>query len=260
MFRSANLDHVAKFNSANASDLVELYEHAVDSSIKKDASRKSHQTFAASSLRCMRRSWFRLRGVQPDELKVSDPALEFSARIGTACHEMIQGYLANELGPDWLDVEDYIKSINLYDSSNYVIHKSMYETQVELFDPPIRFSCDGLINWKGIPSLIEIKSCDFASFQDLVNPKDEHVDQFKAYCTLLGLDVGYFIYIDRQYGSVKCYEQKVTQIDKDNLLLMFKHVQEYAQYGLVPEGLPKGDKWCTPNMCQYYKKCQEYGK
>ena len=260
MFRSANLEHVAKFNSANAYELLELYESSVDSAIKDSASVRPHKTFAASSLRCERRSWFRLRGVEPDKLKQSDMTLDFSAKIGTACHEIIQSTLVNALGNDWIDVESYIKDRHIYEDNNYEINKSQFETQVELFDPPIRFSCDGLIMWKGEPKLLEIKSCDFSTFSELSNPKDQHIDQFKAYCTLLDVSGGFFIYIDRQYGSIKCYEYKVSELDKEDLRAMFKRVQEYAQFGLAPEPLPRGDSWCTPNMCQYYQKCQEYGR
>ena len=35
---------------------------------------------------------------------------------------------------------------------------------------------------------------------------------------------------------------------------------EMVDKNLAPPALPKGDSWCTPNMCPYYKRCEEYGR
>lgn len=265
-FRSLNVESVARFNSADSSMLLDNITDRISNSIKLSNSTKSSQTFAPSALRCERRSWFRLRGVDPDLINITDNGLEWTAMLGTAIHEYIQSLLIdNNLLTDeyiqWYDPIEYMENVVVpYEDSlvRYTAQRSGNEVRFQFVDPPIRFSCDGILNVDGRFNLLEIKTCDHSTFVDLTDPKSEHIDQFIAYCTLLHLDGGFFLYVDRQYGDMKCYQYKVSYADKQNMLDMFKRVQEYVQFGLSPEGLPKGDKWCTPSYCPYYKRCQEY--
>ena len=82
-FRTANFAHLAKFNSAASSDFIDLYESIVDRRITARNAEPKHKTFAPSSFRCPRVSWFRLRGVQPDAVSTPD-------KIGRAsCRERV---------------------------------------------------------------------------------------------------------------------------------------------------------------------------
>ncbi len=260
-FRGWNAQHLAKFNSADSCEFLNLYEDARDAKILAEYDDPSHKTFAPSSFRCKRIQWFRLRGVQPDKPKTADAVLNFTAVVGTSLHKMIQETLKDCLGSSWIDVETYIKQ-NLCSPTLYRCTQSIdsLETQVELTDPPVRFACDGIIYWKGEYVLVEIKSSEFSSWQDLTDPKPQHIDQTKCYCALLNIHRVFFIYIDRQYGGVKCYDVKYTSTELDCVWSDMHDVQEMAEYHLCPEPLPKGDSWCTESHCKYYKKCAEYGR
>lgn len=251
-FKVANLDHVAKFNSADSCNLLDIYDSYLEKEIKNHRSSIPSKTFAPSSIRCERRSWFRLRGTEPDVQNTVDIGLQFTADIGTACHELIQSRLSKALGDRWCDVESHIKSI--YPSAKCL--KSGYEVRVELQEPPIKFSVDGLIG-DTTRKLLEIKSCDHMTFEDLTNPKEEHIPQFECYCTLLHVLGGFFLYVDRQYGDMKCYEMSVMESKQIEYWQMFDRVQQYAKFGIAPDPL-NDTKWCDPNMCPYYKKCKEY--
>ena len=223
----------------------------------------SHKTFAPSALRCKRRSWFRLRGTQPDKPRSADRILEFTAEVGTACHSMIQERIIRALNNcdqfQWIDVVEYLHERDFY--SKFDIHtlKNGYETQIEFTDPPVRFAVDGLLRYSGEFCLFEIKTCEYTSWNDLTAPKEEHIDQFRAYCTLLDVNRGFFFYVDRQYGGVKCFEIQVSDSEQQEIMDMFKEVQQYAEFGIAPDPLPTGDKWCTPNFCPYYEKCKQFG-
>ena len=107
-FRPANLDaHTMKFNTAASADLVDLYEKAVDIEIREKEEQPKHKTFAPSQFRCKRLNWFRLRGVTPDKIDNVDPVLNFSAKIGESCHELIQSRLSKALGPHWISVSQH---------------------------------------------------------------------------------------------------------------------------------------------------------
>ena len=255
-FRNANLSHWTKFNSNASSDFVQLYEDYLDEQIKKSNERPSSRTFAPSSFRCDRRSWFRLRGVQPDVQKSADRALKFSAQIGTSCHEVIQTNLKDVLGDNWVSVEDYLTEHPI--PYEYTLTSKGLETQVSIEDPPIRFACDGIIIWQNEYYLLEIKTAEYSSFCDLTDPKPSHLDQIKCYATLLNLDKVFVFYQDRMYGSIKVYEVKITKKDKQMVLGKFEKVLNAVKTNIAPEKLPMGDPFCSPSMCPYYKTCQLY--
>ena len=258
-FKQWNAGHLVKFNSSASCDFIDSYHNYVDAHIKADAEEPSHQTFSGSSFRCNRRSWFRLRGTVPDSVSVPDRVLNFSAEIGTACHRIIQTNLKNMLEDDWLSVKDYLANNVSYD---YEITEDVdsLESQVHIFDPPIMFAVDGLIRWKDKIYLLEIKTSEFASWNDLTDPKPQHIDQIKCYASLLNIHNVLFLYQDRQYGDFKCFEIQVSDSDMMQVRNRFKYVMDMVKKNLAPEGLPAGDRWCNINMCPYYKKCQEYGK
>lgn len=259
-FRSANFAHLARFNSAVSSDFLDFYENFVDSKIAEKNSEPSHKTFAPSGFRCKRKMWFRLRGTEPDQLKQVDRVLNFTAEIGTACHKIIQSNLKEALQDDWIPVDRYLQEHPIPYDYTLKQDDDGLETKIEILDPPIRFACDGIIRWKGKLYLLEIKTSEYSSFDELTDPKSEHIMQVKCYTTLLGLSGVLFMYQDRQYGSLKVYEMNVSDADKQMVTNTMKYVQDMAEANLAPEPLPKGDKWCTPNQCPYYKKCAQWGR
>ena len=256
-FKSANLSRLVKFNSAASCKLIDTYEAFVDSKIAARNAEPKHQTFAPSSFRCPRISWFRLRGVQPDVVKTPDRTLEFTAQLGTACHNVIQENFSELLGDDWLDVKDYLDSIDF--PYEYSVNKNGFEYQIEILDPPVRFAVDGIVRIDGEVYLLEIKTSEYSSFDELMNPKDQHIDQIKFYCTLLGLSKCLVLYQDRLYGGLKCYEVLVTDIEKDEVRAKIKHIQEMVEANIAPDRLPREDSWCTSSHCPYYAKCRQWG-
>lgn len=256
-FRGANLSRLVKFNSATSSDFIDSYEKFWEDKIASQNNQPKHKTFAPSSFRCPRVSWFRLRGVQPDAMKNPDMTLDFTAIVGTAVHENIQENLESMLGHDWIDVGYHLQEIA--PNWEYQIEKRGHETLIEISNPPVRFACDGIIRLNGKKYLLEIKTSEYASFDELTNPKERHMDQVKFYCTMLQLDGALVLYVDRQYGGLKCYEMTVTDSDKKYIWDKINYIMECVDTMIAPERLPKDDINCNPNMCPYYKRCKEWG-
>lgn len=255
-FKPINALALSKFNSARSMNLLTAIEESIDKSIIEKNIEAANRTFAPSSFRCARLNWFRIRGIEKDKIATADRVLEFSSVIGTACHEMIQGYLCTT--DYWVEVEDYLKQNPLH-NLEYTCEHNGYETFFTVTHPyPVRFACDGVLSIDGEFCLLEIKSCTSDSFRDLTDPKSKHMDQVKCYCTLLELSRVIFIYIDRTYGDMKCYDVRITQIDKNEVTDKFNHVMWCVEYDIAPEPLPSGDSWCTSNMCPYYKKCKSW--
>ena len=256
-FRSANIASLTRFNSATSSDFLDTYNDFVSKQIADKNAKPKSKTFAPSSCRCKRISWFRLRGVEPDRLSKVDQVLNFTAQIGTACHEIIQSNLKDCLQENWISVEDYLNKFPI--PYQYKLTQSGFETQVKILDPyPIQFACDGIIYFKGKYYLLEIKTSEYASFQELTDPKSEHVDQIKTYCTFLNISDVLVLYQERQYGELKCYEMHVSDVEKQSVIEDCKYVIDCVSNNIAPDKLPAGDKWCTPGHCIYYQRCKEW--
>ena len=263
-FRSLGAERAAYFNSAKSCNFLDNYSKYVDRMIAEKSSEVARKTFAPSSFRCSRRQWFRLRGVEPDKAdpSSSDKYLEFSAEMGTACHRIIQSNLASMLGKDWIDVGEYLEDGHHNLRAGWSCRKSddSLETFIETSVPPIRFACDGLIRIDEEVHLLEIKTAEFSTFGEITGPKEKHIDQVNMYCALLGLKTAIFIYQDRQYGALKCYEYKVPFGVSESILRKMEEIQKLAEYNICPEPLPKGDSWCTRAMCPYFETCIQYGR
>lgn len=255
-FVPVDFGNISKFNSATSSNLINIYETALDEQIIEESARQRSQSFAPSSIRCPRISWFRLRGVQPDKVSKPDRTLEFSATVGTACHEMIQSVLSKKLKDDWIDVSEYL--MRLSPKYKYSVDRSGYETRVSIEDPPIRFAVDGIIKLDNVNYLLEIKSSEYSSWKNLSDPKPHHVDQVICYASLLNLEKALMLYIDREYGDVKCFEVNISRDQIQNTWNMFAYVQNMVECNIAPEKLPTGDRWCNPSMCAYYEKCKQW--
>lgn len=254
-FKSVDEFRIARFNSALSSNFLDYYESALDDFIRKAETEKPSNTFAPSSIRCKRISWFRLRGVQPEAEKNVDRGLRFTADIGTACHHIIQSTLIGSLGADWLDVKEYLSNIN--PPYKYECEQLGFETRISIQDPPIKFAPDGLIKFDNEIRLLEIKTSDRPSFERLTDPKPHHIDQIKCYCTLLNVHSAIVVYQDRQYGDLKCYEITVTDKDMQDIWNMFKEVQECVRMNIAPPK-PEDQRHCSPSYCRYYSRCKEW--
>jgi CRISPR/Cas system-associated exonuclease Cas4 (RecB family) len=255
-FRPAGLNRIVSFNSQTSYKFLSDYNDFVTNKIRAKSLEPKHRTFAMSYIRCRRISWFRLRGVLPDKDEAPDLTLNFTADVGTACHKIIQSNLSELYGDNWIDVEDYLSELNL--DYEYTVNKTEFETQVEIVSPPIRFSCDGLIKINGEYYLIEIKTADYSSFDSLTEPKPQHVEQAIGYATVLKVHKVLFVYQDRQYGNIKCFEIEVSYPQMVEMWNMFSEVQKLADACIAPPKLPYGDVWCSSSRCPYFKKCKEW--
>ena len=156
---------------------------------------------------------------------------------------------------------DYLKSIDFpYDYSVEVSGDGL-ETKICIADPPINFACDGIVRYNDQLYLLEIKTSEFNSWSDMINPKSEHIDQVLCYSTLLKLEHILMMYQERQYGAIKCYELRVSPAQQQGVFDKINRVMNAVKTNIAPEGLPKGDKWCqNSSYCPYHEKCKEYGK
>lgn len=247
-----------RYNSPESKKFLDLIVSALSDSCSDGDANVPSRTFAPSSMRCLRYQWFRLRGTPPDKERKKDLSLEFMAAVGTCCHERVQERLTSVDGCRWVDVEDCIESI--YSESECSCEKRGYETLVHMYDPPVTFSLDGVVEMDEVTYVLEIKTCSTSSFKVLAYPKQKHISQIRCYCALLNIRNAMVVYQDRQFGSLKCFTVAFSDEDIRSVWGDFKYVQDMVRKNLAPDPLPSGDIWCSSSYCPYYKSCKMWGR
>ena len=256
-FRTTDFSALAKFNSAVSSELLTKYEDFLQQQVLEKLKKESSRTFAPSSFRCPRKSWFRLRGVEKDTLAHVDLTLEYTAEVGTARHVTIQSNLQAMLKDDWIDVQTYLLEHPI--AYKYTCEQSGYETKITILNPPVSFACDGIIRLNGEYYLLEIKTCEKSAFDRLSGPKDVHLDQIKCYSTLLGISKVIFIYEERQFGEHKVFEASVADFEKTAILDSMQEIMLAVETHLAPAKVSGAWSDYMCKNCEYSKKCREWG-
>lgn len=257
-FRQATFASAAKFNSVNSCDFLDTFETYRYDKDNDERRRRPHQTFAPSSMRCLRKSWFRLRGVEPDKEYVPDNYLNWTAEVGTACHANLQAALEDMLGTAWINPKEWCSRNNILEDARFI--KTEHETLIETVDIPMRFACDGILEYRGNTYLIEIKTCDNEAFNNMIEPRARDIDQIKVYATRLKIHNVFVLYQNRFDGSLKLYEIYVTDDDMSCVMTNIKTVIDCVKTNIPPAALPTGDGWCTPSKCLYYRSCAKWGR
>lgn len=253
-FQRANFNTVISFNSAFSSRLLDIYREQSIQDIRAESARAKSRTFAPSGMRCLRKQWFRLRGVETDTLENPDLALDFRAKVGTDRHVAIQKRLQKALGKDWISVKDYLEDNPI--PFSYEITESGMESLIKIESPPIKFAVDGIIRIDGRIFLLEIKTCDYSSFEMLTQQKPVHEDQVTLYASILGINDVLFLYEDRQNGGMKSYQYTVKESAMSDTMAKLGYVMNMAEMNLAPDRLPSSDYMCS--NCEYSKKCSEW--
>ena len=249
---------VPNFNSAISCEFLSICQSSIKDSIRHKNTEAKQQSFAPSSMRCKRISWFRLNGYATDDSEDSvNMTLSFSSMLGIAIHEYLQNSLCrcDSETFHWINVDHWIRNHCDYECECEV---SGLESKVKIINPPITFACDGIIQIKNRYFILEIKSISSKEFVSLDTPRYYHEDQVKVYSTFLNIPNILFLYVDRTFGEMKCFEYEVSKQDMQDVRQNVDEVLEYFRLGLAPDKLPKGDRNCTPSMCLYYHLCKKF--
>ncbi len=117
--------------------------------------------------------------------------------------------------------------------------------------PPIKGTCDGIIDWDG-RKLIELKSINDSGFMTRKlygKPKDEHARQAQIYMKCLDLDSGFVIYENKNNQELLFL---LVQRDETYIKKLFKKydtIWSAFQAGILPER-PYVE---TSDKCKYCK-------
>ena len=236
----------------------ESFLHDLTRSIEMTANagaRKPSQSYKPSSMNCIRNMWYQIVGADQDEGTVSYSSVGIT-HSGSDIHERIQTAVSemkrNNMDCEYVDVAEYVKSRNL----DYltVIAKQGMETKLFHKTLNMRFLCDGIIRYKGKFYILELKTETSGKWYSRQGVDPKHYNQGTAYSIAFGLDNVIFVYINRDFLTMKSFMFHVTDDMKQALIGKIENCDEYVKSLTVP---PKpedaGNKLCA--YCAYRSRC-----
>lgn len=214
--------------------------------------------YKPSSLGCQRVMYFDRLQAKVDT-QVSDYSGVRICQTGSDSHERIQYFVSKmkEYGKDceYIDVETYVKEHNL----DYIVVKGKKGFETKLFDTRynISFLCDGIIRYKGVYYILEIKTETDSKGMNRTEAAPEHKYQSVSYSLSLGINRIMWLYEERNFCVPKTFVTKITDKDKQDLIYRFEFVDQCVR-DLTPP--PKCDNRKTCTYCCYKTACKEAGR
>lgn len=221
----------------------------------KASARVPSTSYKPSSMNCIRSMYYTKLGIP--QVRDSSYMLIGICEAGTDRHERIQnaiaGMKANGIDCEYLDVGDYVKEHNL---PLEVVSKQGNETK--LYDPvrDISFLCDGIIKYKKHYYIVEFKTESSSKWQERKGVDPKHYNQGRTYSLELGIDEVLFVYINRDFCSMKCYLYVVTDEERQLIDDLIRSCDSYLEKRSVPPADPENKK-CA--YCGYKDQCRKDG-
>ena len=217
------------------------------------------QTYKPSSLHCIRNMYYQVNGIKIDTVSSESAELIGISESGTDRHCRIQDAVShmkdNGIDCEFIDVESYIKEFNIPDLE--VVTKTDYETKLINTKYNFRFLCDGIIKYKGIYYILEIKTEISHKWNNRVGVDPSHFNQAVAYALNFGINSVIFLYENRDTCAKKGYIYTVSEEQKSNLINLIYTCNTYINKRIVPPKpteLKPNSKVCV--YCLYKNRCQ----
>jgi len=220
--------------------------------------RMPSKTYSPSSMNCIRNMYYKVTGAT--SYPNNNYGLVGICDSGSSRHESLQRIIY-KMGKSGLDIEyvnvgDYIRSRGLTDISiisECEPSKGKFETKLFSNKYNMSFLVDGIIRYKGVYYILEIKTESTFKFNARKGVDDKHLMQAKSYAMVLEIDKVMFLYENRDICLLKPFILEVTQDDKIMVINLIKSCNNYVKIESVPPKPEVSDKICT--YCNYAKQC-----
>lgn len=207
---------------------------------------------------CYRHQWFMLTGAEADPSNIERAENITIAESGRDRHSRLQAYImsAQSLGIpiEWLDPEEEIRKIQTIGINTSVKRRDGNEVLCWNEDYQVSFKCDGIIRYRGIKMILEIKTEDHFKWIQRFSPAPAHKLQAVLYSICLGIDTVLFLYENRNYTTRKAYKVTITDAYKDQAIQRINHLLAYQRANIVP---PEEKGKCI--YCRYKRICKATG-
>lgn len=219
------------------------------------------QSFRPSGIdSCKRNLFFRITGAPRDPGNGREANMIRIAEAGTDAHLRLQNYVMkmqeNGIDCEWVDVKKWVKSRKPA-GTKILKTKNKMETRCYNEIMNMYFTCDGIIRYKGIYYILEIKTEASFKWNGQTQPHMANMKQAVCYSMGLGIDKIMFLYEERDLCRPKSFVFEITEPMKEEVHAIMAEVNSYAENfgntGMVPD---KELSKCT--YCRYKKECVKY--
>lgn len=221
-------------------------------SIEMTDKKESHTgsaNYKPSCMGCIRQMYYIRQGIPEDENNNIDYQLIGICNSGSDIHIRIQTYVSkmkeNGIDCEYVNVGEYVKSRNLEDIE--VVSQNGMETKLYHKKLHMSFLCDGIIRYKGIYYILELKSEGNNKFWQRQDVDPSHYNQAICYSLSLGLDNVIFVYICRDNLDMKAFMFTTNDDMKQNVTGLILNCENYVVENKVP---PKPES-VSPKTCSY---------
>lgn len=207
---------------------------------------------------CLRQQWLILQGADLD-VGILEKAEDITIQqIGNDRHNRLQNACqdAHNYSIDiiWVDPVEEINRINQLGIKTRIKKRDGNEVLCYNEDYNASFKCDGIIIYKGLKYILEIKTEEYGKFNCRVSPEPKHEFQAVMYGLCFGIDRVMFLYEDRNLSFRKAYSINISEQFKKEVEQRIKLILTYNEKKKIP---PKEKNKCT--YCKHKQSCKKYG-
>lgn len=236
--------------SAFLTDLTYSIEY-----VEVNPSDRPSQTYKPSFMNCLRGMYYMRTGAQPNLAGKKDACSEGIAESGTDRHIRIQQAICNMknrgIDCEYIDVETFIKQRDI--KGLRVVSKSGMETKCFYEPLQMSFMTDGIIKYRGIYFILEIKTETSMKWNARKGVDEKHRNQGCCYSYIFGIPRILWLYEGRDLCNKKVYLMETTEQEiKERVLDKIATCEDYVKKGIVP---PKPEH-PRCNYCQYTEICR----
>lgn len=251
------LDIANDKKSAEESFLSDL-KRSIELQSKKN-SRKPSQSYKPSSMNCIRSMYYQVMGVdahdEPNYINVG------ICNSGSDIHERIQQAVidmkSNGMDCEYVNVAEFVRNHQLEDIEIVAepdFENGLYETKLLNTKYNISFLCDGIIIYKGVYYILELKTEASFKWQTRADVDPKHHNQGITYSLNLGINNVLFVYINRDILDMKAFMFNVTDEMRQGIIDKITECQGYVDRQITP---PKPTEGTSCRYCGYKEVCSK---
>lgn len=207
---------------------------------------------------CFREQWFMLNSAEQDAAKLENADNLTILESGNDRHNRLQNHLQNAsrygVPIEWVAPEDEVAKAQLMGINTVVKRRDGNEVLCHNSDYNLNFKCDGIIIYRGIKMILEIKTEDHFKWITRYGPEPKHEFQAAAYSIGFGINYVMFLYENRNYTTRKAYKVEVSTEFKEIVRNRIVHITAYKNANKIP---PREKTKCT--YCKYKAVCKQNG-
>lgn len=222
-------------------------------------SRKPSQTYKPSSMNCIRCMYYQVMGEDVIEDKPNFTNVGI-CNSGSDIHERIQQAVidmkANGMDCEYINVADFVRSRNLEDIEIVQepdFENGQYETKLYNKKYNMSFLCDGIIKYRGIYYILELKTEASFKWQPRADVDPKHYNQGISYSLNLGLDDVIFVYINRDVLDMKAFMFRVSEHMRQGVVDKITDCNGYIERQITPPKPNIDARVCR--YCSYKNVC-----